>query len=286
MVETHPAGLHPFDAALALEPLGGDRFRGHTSAAYWNMVGPFGGITAANILQGVLQHPALLGEPVSITVNYAAGVAEGPFELLVRPVRTNRSTQHWSIELTQTSTEGAVQTLTTATVLTAARRQTWSQNDMPMPASPPPADCKRLQGRSSPIAWFTRYEMRPIQGALPRTWDGVVSSLPPEEASTSRLWLRDDPPRPMDFPSLCAYADNFYPRVWLRRPQHVPAGTVSFTVYFHADGAMLRTLGDGHVLCQARGQAFFNGFFDQSAQLWAPDGTLLATSTQIVYYKE
>lgn len=279
------ANPHPFDAALALEPLGEDRFRGHTSAAYWNMVGPFGGITAAGILQGVLRHPALLGEPVSITVNYAAGLVEGAFELQVRPVRTNRSTQHWIVELTQAAAGGERQTMVTATVLTAARRETWTQRDMPMPPGPAAADVARLQGRS-PIAWFSQYEMRPIRGAIPRTWDGVASTLPAEEASTTRLWLRDDPPRPLDFCALCAYADNFYPRVWLRRPRHVPAGTVSFTVYFHADGAMLRALGDGHVLCQARGQAFFNGFFDQSAQLWAPDGTLLATSTQIVYYKE
>lgn len=270
---------------MVLEPLGGDRFRGHTSAAYWNMVGPFGGITAANVLQGVLRHPALLGEPVSITVNYAAGLVEGPFELLVRPVRTNRSTQHWIVELTQAAPEGGVQTMLTATVLTAARRETWTQRDMPMPASPPPADCARWQAHRT-IVWFRQYEVRPVQGAMPRTWDGLPSSLPPEEASTTRLWLRDDPPRPMDFCALCAYADNFYPRVWLRRPRHVPAGTVSFTVYFHADGAMLRALGDGYLLAQARGQAFYNGFFDQSAQLWSPDGTLLATSTQVVYYKE
>ena len=37
---------------------------------------------------------------------------------------------------------------------------------------------------------------------------------------------------------------------------------------------------------QARAQAFRNGFFDQTAQLWNESGTLLATSTQMVYYKE
>jgi hypothetical protein len=34
------------------------------------------------------------------------------------------------------------------------------------------------------------------------------------------------------------------------------------------------------------GQQFFNGFFDQTAHLWSEKGTLLATSNQIVYYKE
>jgi len=41
-----------------------------------------------------------------------------------------------------------------------------------------------------------------------------------------------------------------------------------------------------HVLGQADAQAFRNGFFDQSAQIWDREGQLLATSHQTVYYKE
>ena len=33
-------------------------------------------------------------------------------------------------------------------------------------------------------------------------------------------------------------------------------------------------------------QEFRNGFFDQTVQLWSEGGTMLATSHQIVYYKE
>jgi hypothetical protein len=40
------------------------------------------------------------------------------------------------------------------------------------------------------------------------------------------------------------------------------------------------------LLGQARSQSFFNGFFDQSAELWNEAGHLLATTHQIVYYKE
>ena len=42
--------MHLFDQAIALEPLGGGVFRGHTSERYWNFVSPFGGITAAVLL--------------------------------------------------------------------------------------------------------------------------------------------------------------------------------------------------------------------------------------------
>ena len=51
----------------------------------------------------------------------------------------------------------------------------------------------------------------------------------------------------------------------------------------HAD---LAEVGTGYLLGRAVGQHFRNGFFDQTAQLWSEAGTLLATSNQIVYYKE
>ena len=49
--------IHPFDTATSLEPAGDHAWTGHTSPAYANMVGPFGGITAAQALSAVLRHP-------------------------------------------------------------------------------------------------------------------------------------------------------------------------------------------------------------------------------------
>ena len=42
----------------------------------------------------------------------------------------------------------------------------------------------------------------------------------------------------------------------------------------------------GYLLAQARGQGLGNGYFDHAGQLWDEGGTLLATTTQVVYYKE
>jgi len=61
---------------------------------------------------------------------------------------------------------------------------------------------------------------------------------------------------------------------------------VSMTVYFHADASDLAALGSNFILGQANAQCFFNGFFDHSAQLWSGAGTLLATTHQVVYFKE
>ncbi|RYF66969.1 MAG: thioesterase family protein, partial [Comamonadaceae bacterium] len=70
------------------------------------------------------------------------------------------------------------------------------------------------------------------------------------------------------------------------RAKHVPAGTVSITTYFHCGTDELAALGTGYLLGRAVGQQFHNGFFDQAAQLWSEGGRLLATSNQIVYFKE
>lgn len=269
---------HVFDQAIALTPTGDGQYIGATSPAYANMVGPFGGITAATALNAVLLHPALLGEPLSLTVNFCAALADGPFDVTARPVRTNRSTQHWVMAITQNNAAGEAETVVTASAVTAARRTTWSVDDEPMPTVPAPAEVSPYTV-PAPVAWIRRYEMRPIEGAIPHTWDGGG------DHSLSRLWVRETEPRGLDFCGLTALADVFFPRVWLRRATPVPAGTVSMTVYFHAGAAPLAGCGHGWLLGQARAQAFRNGFFDQTAQLWSEGGHLLATSHQIVYYK-
>ncbi|XAH22967.1 thioesterase family protein [Xylophilus sp. GW821-FHT01B05] len=270
---------HPLDEALQLQAVGEHRWRGTPSAAYWNMVGPFGGSTAATLLQAVLRHPDLLGTPLSLTVNYAGALTAAPFEIEARPVRTNRSTQHWTITQTQPGDDGQPVVATTATVVTAARRDTWSLSDMPMPAVPAPAAVEPIT-LGSVVEWVRRYEMRPVRGPVPQRWDGQG------EDSVSQLWMRDAEPRALDFCSLAAISDVFFPRVWLRRATQVPAGTVSITTYFHAGAAELAQTGSGYLLGQARAQEFRNGFFDQNAQLWNEAGTMLATSHQVVYFKQ
>ena len=267
-----------FDQAVALQSVGPHRYRGSTHSAWLNMVGPFGGITAAVLLQAVLLHPERLGNPVAFTVNFCAGVAEGAFEIVAKPARTNRSTQHWTIELTQ---GGAV--VITATAVTAVRRTTFSSIESHAPRVTLASELPRAT--ATPLPWTQRYDMRSLTGHLPTVWDGSVGD------TLTQMWVRDVQQRPVDFASLTALADTFFPRVFLRRRTFVPIGTVSMTVYFHADAAELAALGDGldngdFILGQAKAQCFFNGFFDHSAQLWSDAGQLLATTHQVVYFKE
>jgi acyl-CoA thioesterase len=131
------------------------------------------------------------------------------------------------------------------------------------------------------VEWVKRYEMRFVDGVFSGAWDGRDAGH-----SRTRLWVRDNPPRPLDFASLCALCDVFFPRIWLRRATQVPLGTVSMTVYFHVGGAQLQESGSGYLLGQAAGQGFASGYFDHAAQLWNETGTLMATTHQVYYFKE
>mgnify|MGYP000190363403 CR=1 FL=1 len=206
---------HPLDAMLQLQPQPDGSFVAHTHAGYANMVGPYGGATAALLLHSVLQHPDCLGQPLSLTVNFAGPVQDGAMHLVPRAVRTNRSTQHWVVELRQTNTTtGQEEITTTATVVTAVRRATFSADAVAAPTVPAAADCPSVDVRRA-MTWLQRYDWRAISGNLPSVWD---DSLHPTQ---SQLWVRDEPPRPLDFASLAALCDVFFPRVWLRRARIV-----------------------------------------------------------------
>lgn len=269
---------HPLDAALALQridPATPGRWQVAPQPAWANMVGPYGGITAAQLLQAVLLDERRLGEPLALTVNYAGPIADQPLFIDAEAVRTNRSTQHWTLRLHQGG-----EVCTTASAVFATRRPTWSAAEAVMPAVPA-AEAVPMETRRPPIAWVQRYDMRFVEGGWP-------DFSKPQELADSRtvLWLRDRPGRALDVAALAALADVFYPRVFRRRQRAVPAGTVSLTTYFHADAAELAAVGEQPVLGVAQGRRFVNGFFDQSAELWAPDGKLLASSHQVVYFKE
>jgi acyl-CoA thioesterase len=264
--------MHAFDHAVALEVVDDDVVRGTTRPEWANMVGPFGGVTAASLLRAIQVHPDCLGEPVALTVNFAAPIADGDFEISRRASRTNRTNQHWIVELSQ---DGEVKT--TATAIFGIRRDTWSDTQAVPPAAPPPEQISRSSRENLPV-WTDLYDMRFTEGSFS---GGAVQT---GSSSTTTLWVRDAAQRQVDFPALTAMSDIFFPRVYLRRGI-IPAGTISMTTYFHAESQHLDALAGDYILATARADRFDRGFFDQNAQLWSRAGALLATTYQIVYFK-
>ncbi|MUL68491.1 acyl-CoA thioesterase [Mycobacterium sp. CBMA 234] len=264
-------GIHSFDNALDLQPIDATRMRGRTQPDWANMVGPFGGITAATLLHAVELRPDRIGEPLALTVNFAAPITDGEFDISLKPARTNRTNQHWIAELSQ---DGDVKT--TATMVFGIRRDTWSDDETQMPDVPQP---EGLSVSGPPLVWVKQYDTRYVENPFP------TEGSAPSPSSRTTLWVRDAGQRGLDFAALAAMSDIFYPRVFLRRGEFTPAGTISLTTYFHANGQELEKLGGDFVLGSAHANRFADGYFDQSAHVWSRDGALLTSTHQIVYFK-
>ena len=245
------------------------------SPAYQNMVGPFGGITAATLLNAVLSHPEVEGSPVSMTVNYLGAIKSAAMTVVPRLIRSNRSNQHWLVEA-QADSEAVL----TATIVVAQRRDTWKHQEINHPGAPAVNELTSLPIENM-TPWVQQYDMRFVKGSLFEEVDENSEVLPSE----SMHWISDRPQRALDFLSLTAMSDSFFPRLFLIKRDFVPAGTVSYTVYFHVDQNQLAELQSPWALAHARASNFNGSYFDQTGELWSEDGQLLTTTTQMVYYK-
>src|SRR4051794_15935263 len=211
----HTKAPHLFDAAPRVTA-GDNRWSGHTSEDYWAFVGPFGGVTAATMLRAIMEHPQRAGDPLALTVNFCAPIAQGPFELDVRLIRANRSTQHWSVELTQNSNDVA----TFATAVFASRRPSWSHQTAVIPQTTPFEATRSYPKIAS--SWVGAYDMRFIDGA-PQL-HGAPHAEP--ASAFSKLWIADRPARKIDALSLMAMSDAYFGRIFHVRNELVPFGTV------------------------------------------------------------
>jgi acyl-CoA thioesterase len=265
---------HLFDDATGVTA-GDSRWSGRTSEDYWAFVGPFGGATAATILRALIDHPQRAGDPLSLSVNFCAPIAQGSFDLDVRLVKANRSTQHWCVELTQ----GGADVATLATAVFAERRPSWSHQPAVFPKGPPPDQIPLYPKVGA--SWVKQYDFRFVEGDP--DFGSAIKDAP--ASAFSKLWIGDRVPRKIDVLSLMSMSDAFFGRVFHVRRELVPFGTVSLTTYFHADAEDLAAEDISRVLAVADARIFHKSYGDQTGELWSPGGRLLATTHQIAYFK-
>lgn len=267
--------MHPLDAATKLET-SGEKFSGATSDAYWNFTGPFGGTTAATLLKAAMDHPKRQNLPLAMTINYCAPVAKGAFDIHVAEKRTNRSTQHFSVEMVQ-----GADTIATATLVFAARPEGFFHVSGEMPKVEAPEEIDPPKARA-PLAWIDRFDMRFASGFPVMRKDDTA----PFGSARTEVWMRDEPRRKMDFVALMNMSDAFFARPFHVLGRLITVGTVSMTTYFHCDEADLAEVGGDYVLGVADASIFAKGYADQTAWLWSRKGRLLATSQQILYFRD
>jgi hypothetical protein len=129
-------------------------------------------------------------------------------------------------------------------------------------------------------SWANQYEFRFVEGEM------RISAGKEELASAySKVWVSDRTPRKLDMLSLMAMSDAFFGRIFHARRELVPFGTVSLTTYFHTGADELAAEDITRVLATADAKIFHRSYGDQTGELWSPTGRLLATTTQIAYFK-
>lgn len=267
---------HVFDTAIALTETATGDWSGSSSPDYANMVGAYGGIVAATLLSSVLSDTRHTGTPVSQTVNFCTGLGAGAFRITTKLQRAGKYIQHWKNELTQGDTMVA-----TSSIVMGARAETFSHQTAPIP-DVPAADTLAPMGDRVPLEWTRRYDYRFVNG-------GMESFGKPRDTlgnSQTRVWLADEPRRPLDYLSLAALADCFFLRLIQIRGQMEPMGTVTLTTHFIATPEDLAAQGSDHILGVVDMNRAQDQFHDQTMQLFSTDGKILASGTQLVWYRQ
>lgn len=264
---------HSFDDALALTVSEKTdmraRFTGTTPAAYQNMIGPFGGVSAAMLAQGLKQSARDDLDLVSITTDFMTGMKEGPYALSSICHRAGRSTQFWAANIQQ---EGASSPALRATAIFGERRETVEWTEGEMPDAPPPEDCA---GFKPPRPWAEHISIRPCLNT------DIFNATTTQNA----LWVKFTEPRLLDDIGLVCLADTPTPRVFFVVQDFAVLSTISMTVYLHASREDLAEAGADWVMIDANAGRGGGGFYDQHARIWSRAGKLLATTQQIVWYK-
>ncbi len=235
--------------------------------------GLWGGYAIGLCIRVLEAEPEALGEALSLTLTYAAGLPSGELDIRTRRIRQGGSVGVWEVELLAA---GSDQVGVHAIVTMARRPKTPDFAFATMPAAPDPeslpspdmSDAARHYGAAT-------FERRPVEGFPPT----------PSGNSRSLVWVRSLR-GPFDKALLGMVTDNSAPRAMYALGPTIMTTTLSLTAYLHATVEELADLGDDFVLVECEGRVGGGGASDERSSYWRRDGKLLATSEQLAWYRE
>jgi len=233
----------------------------------------WGGYAIGLCIRVLETEPESIGEALSLTLTYAAGLPAGALDIRTRRLRQGGSIGVWEVEVLPA---GSDQVGVHAIVTLARRPATPDFSFASMPDAPDP---QTLPSQAMD-------NVRTHYGALAferRTLDG----FPPQPSGNSRslAWVRSKQGR-LDKALLGMMTDNSPPRAMYALGQSVMTTTLSLTAYLHATGEELAEVGDDYILIECEGRVGGGGASDERSSYWRRDGKLLATSEQLAWYRE
>jgi acyl-CoA thioesterase len=228
----------------------------------------FGGWTAGILLSAVMQTSDGTAAPSAMTVSYIGAIPSGDDVVVtVERLGGGRSIGHWRAEVRPMTGDDV---LATALVALTNRRPSDPHLQLRMPDAPEPDGLERI---FAPSPQGLQSDLRHISGAFG------------SGDSRDSMWVRDVSGRPLDHPLLAYFADQYAPRSFFWGDGPGPSATISMSVYFHATIEEIAAVGDDYILNEATGTRAEHSTSGQQARLWSRDGTLLATTEQLCWYR-
>jgi len=233
---------------------------------WWAWSGPHGGVLGA-LATGAGSELSPSSAVRSIDLRYLER-SDGEslsFTSVLR--RTGRGLQVVEVTATQDS-----RTLLTCSITLAGAAETngTTLQYPSAPAVPPPDDCARIPVPEQIVPIGAHLEIRPAGGALPLS--GAASA-------EMCVWLRLDPPIPVDAAVSLIVVDALPPGIYplLSAPVAIP--TVQLSVHLHADLAAEPV--EGCVLVIQRNVSTRAGWSIDDTDVWDTSGRLLVQARQL-----
>ena len=261
--------------SIPLAPVAPGRWTTVAGSEWSNPGGGLWGGYAIGLCIRVLEaEPEAVGEALSLTLTYAAGLPAGDLDIRTRRLRQGGSVGVWEVELLPA---GSDQVSMHAIVTTARRPNTPDFAFARMPAAPDPETLPSPEapGETARHYGASAFERRTLEGFPPA----------PSADSRSLAWVRSRR-GPLDKALLGMITDNSAPRAMYALGPTIMTTTLSLTAYLHATVAEIAEVGDDFILVECEGRVGGGGASDERSSYWRRDGKLLATSEQLAWYRE
>lgn len=258
---------HAFDAATGVTHVAEGRWAAEVDAAWFAPMGPNGGYLASIVLRALTEAVADPERaPRSLTLHYLRPPAAGRAEVAVTVERTGRSLTTLSARLEQ---DGRLCVLALAAF--AVDMPSAAEYAATPPAATPFEALPRIEAPEGTPPITHRLDVRPAIGALP--FSGA------DDARTGG-WLAFATPRAADALACATYVDAWWPAPFVRLTAPIAAPTIDLSIHFRAR-LPVSGAGAGPVLGLFTSRTSAEGFFEEDAELWSPDGVLLAQARQL-----
>lgn len=262
------------DEETALTAHGDGRYSRPVTDVFWNMDSAFGGWALALAIEAVMQEAQPNAALASINAIFLAAIKGDTIFVCVDVLSQRKRTGFFRVHLHQDAADGAL--LFSADIVMSERIETDIDFKPTMPDIKPASEVTPLTfSPGMGPRWFGHYDQRIADGA----------PFTAQEVPRSAVWIRESDARPLDIKGLVTISDVPMPRTFFLGNMPRFSSTVSYSFSLFATEDELAEIGDAPILVESDSDRVRNGMSDQQARIWSPNGTLIALTNQIAFFR-